>query len=1732
MSVSESGQFELLDRIIEEFGERFRRGERPSLQEYLDRYPELGDDLRELFPAMVEMAQVEGDRRAIVVADRTPPPLRTLGDFRILREVGRGGMGVVYEAEQVSLGRRVALKVLTVGPADNPRRRLRFEREARAAGQLHHTNIVPIFGVGQHNATPYYVMQFIQGLGLDSVLIELRRLQLGVSTPAAGEEAPERDATAAEVAHSLVAGAYLSRPDSAAPPCLDATADVSEAPRPAPPSSEFPAGSSSVVLPGKSRSGARRPPTYAQSVAHIGVQVASALDHAHKQGVLHRDIKPSNLLLDGQGTVWVTDFGLAKAQGSENLTQTGDIMGTLRYMPPEAFDGRADARGDLYSLGLTLYELLASRPAFDETDRPRLIKQVTEGEPPRLDRLRPDLPRDLVTVVHKAIERDPGHRYPTAEELRADLQRFLDDEPIRARRLSLWEHGSRWCRRNPAVAMLTAASLLLLVATTAASLYAAAMSRRLAREEAAVADQERAKRATADAGRQREADLRADAEDNFAKARSAVDDYFTRVSESRLLLVSGLQPLRRELLESALAFYQDFLKKRGDDPELRTELAAALTRVGKIQAELGARSEARQAVERAVSLLEEECRTNPERAPALREPLADALYQLGGVDESDRPAAALDALGRAAQVCEALIADRPDSVPHKAKLGDVHDRQGKASLNLGRLDESFAYYRQGLNVRQELVLAHPDDADLVTRLGQSFNSLADHAERRGQPEAAVVMSRRAVELVRNGFERAPTNADYADKLAACHANLATELRQLGRNAEALAEYQKAVTHLATYCRTNPAVRRTQDRLIEMLRLLSRFPPDLLQAITLRKLFRVARDAFVEIPRSAPDDHLNCARARAWYGWSLSQWRAPSADEEQQQRAEYAEALNALRAALAAGVVDTAALRRDRNLVALRALPEFAALLDTAGKVPPVARGPRSPANEGALRQRLILDLAATHLALGQARVADGSLTEAEASFDQARALADELVREEPGNPTVRSDRARTEFSIGVSYCHAGRLAEGVACCDRGLAVLEELRRQFPNDANLTRSLAAQELALGHAYGRAGLWTEAARYLARALGRSTDFHSQDYYSTAVMLRMAGDEAGLRRHVSEAMARFANDPEPVNQANLLRILLVGNGDPAAIRAAEERCLADRLKLPWVTGYLVAAADRLGRSPDALRWAAGVHVAEPQLAHFLPTLALAEFRAEHEATARELLRRADERYKAVVRGQAEQTGEPVLPGFAEDMAWLILTRREAHRLIDRTDADEALWLVHVGQMQERLNHAEQAEAAFAAACAARPNDADVRLFRARVHGRLGRHDQEEADLAEALKLPSGDPRLWIEEGRSLAERGNHAGAEAAFTRAASLLPDNLNPFLEAGWWVAGPYPGQLEDAYPPENDPSPSRPAAGVGQAAPVPWRHATAEPNGAIYLGKVFGFAAPLSGYALNYVYAPRKREATLLVAGMDRVRLWVNGERVLQAPRWNDCSSSGPEGYYRVQVVLRPGRNTLLLKVTNQDPGLHRFRLRLADGPLDRGILLAEKGQWPEAAAELARAQDPLRADDPAFTVAYSRVLLAAGDVARYEQHQAQVWERFGRTTDPMLAAAVAAIGTLDAKRHVDPKRLAALADMAIKARPGLMADRLSRALAAYRAEEYEDAVKRLHALGERNPAAIPVLAMAYYRLGKKDEAKTWLAKGDAIPAAMPGATKDGSAQGGRWQEQAVFQILMREARALMVPKGK
>ncbi len=443
-------------------------------------------------------------------------------------QVGRGGMGTVYEAEQQSLGRRVALKVLPSHPLSGQKHQKRFEQEARAAARLHHTNIVPVFGVGQQDGVHYYVMQFIHGQPMNEVLAEVRRLRdrgtNAFSLPrSAGTELAQNEPTVSNASERLPlagpaeqAALGLLTGQFEQPQLVDLASSAADQPKTGAPElresaaadsggryHEEPEGADRATMPSASSlplldtsdgsSWTKSRATYFESVARIGSQVADALQYAHDQGILHRDIKPSNLILDAHGTVWVTDFGLAKADDQQSLTETGDIVGTLRYMAPEMLSGRADARSDVCELGLTMYEMLALQPAYDDVNRAQLVRHVMEGQLTRLELLDPHVPRDLATIIHKAVDHEPGERYQTAADLRADLNRFLVGDPIQARRISLASRFGRWCKRNPVVAALSCTLAAILVAVAVVSALVATWYGGLADHNATLAgDRQRA----------------------------------------------------------------------------------------------------------------------------------------------------------------------------------------------------------------------------------------------------------------------------------------------------------------------------------------------------------------------------------------------------------------------------------------------------------------------------------------------------------------------------------------------------------------------------------------------------------------------------------------------------------------------------------------------------------------------------------------------------------------------------------------------------------------------------------------------------------------------------------------------------------------------------------------------------------------------------------------------------------------------------------------------------------------------------------------------------------------------------------------------------------------------------------------------------------------------------------------------------------------------------------------
>jgi WD40 repeat protein/serine/threonine protein kinase/tetratricopeptide (TPR) repeat protein len=437
-----------LAEIVDEFTCRIQAGEALDLDDYVALFPQYAQILRDLLKDLRGLAALD---QAAAPAGRTAdagsglPRQAMLGDFAICAEIGRGGMGVVYEAEQISLGRRVALKVLSMAAALDVRSVERFQIEAQAAACLQDDHIVPVYAVGAEDGVPFYVMQYIEGASLAGVIAALRSLR-----------------------------------DGGAPPGDGRTIDLTLAPD---------------LLADRFRPGRRDfrswrtaevgGPDYIRAVVRLAVQAAEALEHAHDQGIIHRDIKPANLLLDHSGKLWITDFGLARIVGSGTLTATGDLPGTLRYMSPEQALGKrslVDRRSDIYALGATLYELLSLEPAIDGHERWEILAKIGREEPTALKLRNPAVPRDLATIVAKAMAKDVADRYQTAGELAQDLNLFLEGRPINARPASPVQQAALWCRRNRAVATLLIALAIVFTAAfvTTFTLYRNETNQRIA----------------------------------------------------------------------------------------------------------------------------------------------------------------------------------------------------------------------------------------------------------------------------------------------------------------------------------------------------------------------------------------------------------------------------------------------------------------------------------------------------------------------------------------------------------------------------------------------------------------------------------------------------------------------------------------------------------------------------------------------------------------------------------------------------------------------------------------------------------------------------------------------------------------------------------------------------------------------------------------------------------------------------------------------------------------------------------------------------------------------------------------------------------------------------------------------------------------------------------------------------------------------------------------------------
>lgn len=535
-----SAEREHLSLLLDRYLEAMEKGESLTVEELTQDCPELLASLKECVTGLVALQEMANDAKlgpnfgAVGAALSFGTPLQQdfqLGDFVLHEVIGQGGMGIVYRATQKSLHRTVALKVLPMVKALTQSQMLRFQREAELAASLQHPNIIPVYAFGSEVGLHYYAMQRIEGYSLDRWLV-------GV------DEQSRRSGGAAVVCEE------------------EATTK----------------GSRCFALPSW------------REVIQFAVQAADGLHAAHEAGIVHRDIKPSNLLVNHEGKLWIADFGLARMNNDSSLTRSGDLVGTMRYMSPEQSRGNSatvDGRSDIYSLGATLYELLAGRPAFDSNDTVDLLRSISQDEPSSLRKYRCDLPKSLDAVLRKAMSKKRDARYETAAAFRDDLQRVLDGKPTDAKMPSYLDRGQQFVVRHRKGAAVAAVAMLMLVLGLGINSTRLQLSTTIAEENAKKAKQ------------------------NEIIARDAVERLGRQVAED-LATIPGAHSIRRKLLDDTLKYYEGLLKVADDKQALDDELAKTFAMIGALRMELGNSDMAIPALQDAVRLY----RANLDKEPA------------------------------------------------------------------------------------------------------------------------------------------------------------------------------------------------------------------------------------------------------------------------------------------------------------------------------------------------------------------------------------------------------------------------------------------------------------------------------------------------------------------------------------------------------------------------------------------------------------------------------------------------------------------------------------------------------------------------------------------------------------------------------------------------------------------------------------------------------------------------------------------------------------------------------------------------------------------------------------------------------------------------------------------------------------------------------------------------------------------------------------------------------------
>lgn len=726
----------LFDQIADEITDRFTRGETPDVEEFVSRYPQFAEVIRQLFPALAALAVPSST--VFVDGDHHEQTERIIGDFRLIRQIGRGGMGIVYEAQQISLQRRVALKILPFASVLDPRQLQRFKIEAQAAAGLHHPHIVPVHSVGTDRGVHYYAMQYVDGQDLATVLKQLRLSMIE------GQIAEIPAVTRADnvVSPQEAAGCDIVIDPHASQNMFDTMQYEAEI-------ATSSADTARVYCHTTQSLGDKH--DRFRTIAELGIQAAEALEYAHQRGIIHRDIKPSNLLIDGEGVLWITDFGLAQMESESGLTMTGDFIGTLQYMSPEqalGHRGLVDQRTDIYALGVTLYELLTCRPMLPAADKALLLKKIAEDDPPLPSSFDRAIPADLETIVLKATAKEPEARYLSASALADDLRHYLELRPILAKRPGVWDRLAKWSRRNHTLVSSMAAILLMAVAALSLSMFFVARAYKAESNQRQIAEQQT-----------RRADV------NLTRALQAVNEMLSEVASDEIADIPQMETVRRVLMQKAVGFLEQLLADEGDVPAVRFETARAYVQITSIHNALGEFEQAEMAGNRAITMLRELVSADPRNA-VYRDTLTEAYEYLGLSYFQRRPSRINDALATCKlqlDETQRLVVDFPDEHRFRRRLAEVHTDLGNF-YGMQHPDQKEMHLRKAVEIWNDIITERPDIADGPdeAHCRQWLGAMLMRTLRFEEAEQELLFANRVYERL---VQEQPRNAEMRGRLA-------------------------------------------------------------------------------------------------------------------------------------------------------------------------------------------------------------------------------------------------------------------------------------------------------------------------------------------------------------------------------------------------------------------------------------------------------------------------------------------------------------------------------------------------------------------------------------------------------------------------------------------------------------------------------------------------------------------------------------------------------------------------------------------------------------------------------------------------------------------------------------------------------------------------------------------------------------------------------------------------------